>query len=344
MSRRLVFALIAAAGVLVAGLWHWQGSARRPSSDLVLYGNVDIHQVSLAFNTSERILELRVKEGDRVRKGDVLGVLDTRTANVHLAQTEAQIGAQEQALQRLKTGSRPQEIDQSRATLAALEADAALATLQVKRLQDVGGMTNGRGVAQADLDAALARQRATRAQADAARAAARLVELGPRKEDVAQSAKQLASVKAEHALIQRQLDESTLIAPIDGVVRARLLEVGDIASPQRPVYTLAITQPKWVRAYVTEANLSRLTPGMEAAVTTDAEPSRPIVAHLGYIASVAEFTPKSVETAELRTSLVYEVRFMVDDPQDRLRLGMPATVHLSLGATPPDANRAPGTP
>ncbi len=332
--RRWLLPIAVAVAVLAVGaaVWVWHRVVGRDSGELVLYGNVDIHQVSLAFNASERIDVLRAQEGDRVKSGDVLGELDQRTARVHLAQTEAQIGVQEQALLRLKAGSRPQEIAQARANLAAAEAEAELANLQVARLKAVGGATDGRAVSQQDLDTALSHQKATLAQAQAARDAAELVILGPRKEDIAQSAKQLASARAEQGLIQRQLEESELRAPVDGVVRARLLEVGDIATPQRPVYTLAITQPKWVRAYVPEARLGQLTPGMAATVTTDAEPDRSIAARLGYISSVAEFTPKTVQTEELRTSLVYEVRFMVDDPEDRLRLGTPATVHLALTA------------
>lgn len=333
--RRWLLLITVAIGVLAlaGGIWIWHRIATQDSGELLLYGNVDIHQVSLAFNASERIDVLRAQEGDRVKSGDVLGELDQRTARVHLAQTEAQIGVQEQALLRLKTGSRPQEIAQARANLAAAEADAELATQQVARLRAVGGATDGRAISQQDLDTALSHQKVTLAQAQAAREAAALVILGPRKEDIAQSAKQLASAHAEQGLIQRQLEESELRAPVDGVVRARLLEVGDIASPQRPVYTLAITQPKWVRAYVPEARLSQLMPGMAATVTTDAEPNRSIAARLGYISSIAEFTPKTVQTEELRTSLVYEVRFMIDDPEDRLRLGTPATVHLRLNAS-----------
>jgi HlyD family secretion protein len=337
-TRRKWLLPIAVAITVVAvgtAVWVWHRVVGQDSGELVLYGNVDIHQVSLAFNASERIDVLRAQEGDRVKSGDVLGELDQRTARVHLAQTQAQIGVQEQALLRLKAGSRPQEIAQARANLAAAEAEAELANLQVARLKAVGGATDGRAISQQDMDTALSHQKATVAQAQAARDAAELVILGPRKEDIAQSAKQLASAHAEQALIQRQLEESELRAPIDGVVRARLLEVGDIATPQRPVYTLAITQPKWVRAYVPEARLSQLTPGMAATVTTDAEPNRSIAARLGYISSVAEFTPKTVQTEELRTSLVYEVRFMVDDPEDHLRLGTPATVHLALTAAAP---------
>ena len=120
-------------------------------------------------------------------------------------------------------------------------------------------------------------------------------------------------------------------APIAAVVRARLLEPGDIASPQRPVFTLAIMQPKWVRAFVPEPRLSQIRPGMAAQVNTDSAPDQPLPGRIGFISSVAEFTPKTVQTEELRTSLLYELRVLVDDPQDVLRLGQPATVHLTAG-------------
>ncbi|MDE2398850.1 MAG: HlyD family efflux transporter periplasmic adaptor subunit, partial [Burkholderiales bacterium] len=297
---------------------------------LTLYGNVDIRQVSLAFNASDRIAALLVEEGDRVKAGQVLGRLDETTAQLRLEQNQAQIGVQEEALKRLKSGSRPEEIAQARANLAAAEAEAGLAKNQRERLQATADATQGKGVARQDLDNAAWREKAAQAQAEAARKAARLVALGPRKEDIAQAEKQLAYARAQQALLQRQIDESQLLAPVDAVVRARLLEPGDMASPQRPVFTLAVTQPKWVRAYVDETRLGRLHPGMAASVSTDAAPGRAIAAKLGYISSVAEFTPKSVQTPELRTSLVYELRFLVDDPKDELRLGMPATVQLKL--------------
>jgi len=343
LRKRILLVAIAVVAVVAAmAVWAWR-SKHPPEglNQLMLYGNVDIRQVSLAFNASERIADLRVQEGDKVRAGDVLGTLDTRTARVRLAQTEAQIGVQDQALLRLQAGSRPEEIAQARANLAAAVAEADLAERQAARLQATSDATKGKGVGQQDLDGALARQGVALAQAEAARQAAALVVKGPRREDIAQAAKQLAVAHAEQALIQRQIEESTLRAPVDAVVRARLLEPGDMASPQRPIFTLAVTGPKWVRAYVAETQLGRLRPGMAATVSTDSEPGRAIPARLGYISSVAEFTPKTVQTPELRTSLVYELRFMVEDPQDRLRMGMPASVQLELA---PAGEAAPGRP
>ena len=114
-------------------------------------------------------------------------------------------------------------------------------------------------------------------------------------------------------------------------MRSRLLEPGDMASPQRAVYALAITDPKWVRVYVNETQLGHIKPGMRASVSTDSHPQQPVQGRVGYISDVAEFTPKAVQTEELRTALVYEVRVIVEDKDNRLRLGMPATVRIAEG-------------
>jgi HlyD family secretion protein len=108
------------------------------------------------------------------------------------------------------------------------------------------------------------------------------------------------------------------------------LEPGEMAAPQRPVLNLAIIDPKWVRAYVAETDLGKIHTGMKASISTDSFPGQALSGWVGFIASVAEFTPKSVQTEELRSSLVYEVRVFVQDPSDEMRLGMPATVLLEL--------------
>lgn len=322
---------VATLALLMAATWLWR--ARAPVSDantLTLTGNVDIREVSLAFNAAERVTTMRVTEGDRVHAGEVLGELDTRTTKLRLAEAQAQAEAQMQVVRRLTQGSRPEEIAQARASIVAARADAALAASQLDRLQGVRDATQGKGVSRDDLDAAQSRRQIAQARLLSARQAAALVVQGPRKEDIAQAESQLKAAQAGQALLARQLDEAQLHAPMDAVVRARLLEPGDMASPQRPAYTLAITQPKWIRTYVPEPRLRQIRPGMPATITTDGMTGSPLNGRVGYISSVAEFTPKEVQTPELRTSLVYEVRVQVDDPADSLRLGMPVTVNLKL--------------
>jgi HlyD family secretion protein len=337
MNKKRIAAAVLVLTAIGAGTW-WALRDKPAASDtLVLYGNVDVRQVALAFNASERIGKLLVQEGEHVKAGQLLGELDTRALTLQLAQAQAQTRVREQALQRLQAGSRPEEVAQARATVAAAQADAGLAHDQLARLQAVHQSTAGRAVSRQDVDNAAARDKVAQAQLDNARKAQQLVVSGPRSEDVAQAKAQLEAARAEAALLQHQLGEAQLKAPIDAVVRSRLMEPGDIASPQRPVYTLAITDPKWVRAYVNEVDLGRIRPGMAAAVSTDSHPAEALAGRIGYIASVAEFTPKTVQTEDLRTTLVYEVRVLVDDQADRLRLGMPATVRIGLRQAAPAA-------
>ena len=315
--------------VLALGAWAWMHQRDKDHDGaLVLYGNVDIRQVSLAFDGSGRVAELKVDEGDAVKAGQLLATLDTQTLALQAEQAQAQVGVQQQNLLRLKNGSRPEELAQARSSYAAAQADAERARKDLARLQGIAANTDNRGVSAQELDRARAAVQVADAQAAQQRDALRLTEIGPRKEDIAAAEAQLKSSEAQLALLQHQVSQGQLIAPSDAVVRSRLLEPGDMATPQKPVYALAITRPKWVRVYVNEPDLGKVKPGQSARVTTDSAPDRPITGKVGYISSVAEFTPKAVQTEELRTSLVYEVRVVVEDNDDALRLGQPATVVL----------------
>jgi HlyD family secretion protein len=136
---------------------------------------------------------------------------------------------------------------------------------------------------------------------------------------------------AQLDLLQQNLADCELHSPAAGIVRTRVLEPGEMAAPGKPVVALAILDPKWVRAYVTEPDLGRIWTGMKAKVTVDSYANQEFDAWIGFVSPVAEFTPHAVQTDELRTSLVYRVRVFVKDPRDQLRLGMPATVHLVPG-------------
>ena len=318
--------------VLALGAWAWmQQRGKADDSALVLYGNVDIRQIALAFDGSGRVAQMAVEEGDTVKAGQVLATLDTRTLALQAEQAQAQIGVQQQNLLRLKNGSRPQELAQAKSAYTAAQADAERARKDLARLQGIAANTDNRGVSAQELDRAKAAAQIAEAQAAQKRDALQLTEIGPRKEDIAAAEAQLQALQAQLALLQHQVSQGQLLAPSSAVVRSRLLEPGDMATPQKPVYALAITEPKWVRVYVSEPDLGKIRPGQAARVITDSAPGQPIAGKIGYISSVAEFTPKSVQTEELRTSLVYEVRVIVDDKGNALRLGQPATVTLETG-------------
>lgn len=132
-------------------------------------------------------------------------------------------------------------------------------------------------------------------------------------------------------------------APEDGIIENRILEPGDMAAPNTPVYTMALYSPLWIRAYVTETDLGKVAYVMHARITTDSFPGHVYRGWIGYISPTAEFTPKSVETTALRTALVYQLRVYVCDSRNQLRLGMPATVQIDLSPPAPEARAGCGS-
>lgn len=330
MPTRVLLAVLVLL-VVGAAAWWWLDKARA-HTQLTLYGNVDLRQVELPFNGSERISEVLAQEGDRVARGQLLARLDTSRLAPQAARAQAELAAQRAVVLRLHHGNRPEEIAQARANLDAARADALNQRAQYARLRALSDNSSGRAVSQQDMDAAKAALDSAEAKLAVNDKALALELAGPRSEDIAQAEAQLRADEAALALIEQQLKDAELRAPLDAVVRSRIVEPGDISSPQKAAFTLAITNPKWVRAYVAETDLTAVREGMRASVSVDGMPERRFDAWIGFISPVAEFTPKSVETTELRSSLVYEIRVFVEDKQDVLRLGMPATVHVPLGA------------
>ncbi|MBQ8690220.1 MAG: efflux RND transporter periplasmic adaptor subunit [Phascolarctobacterium sp.] len=314
---------LAAVVAMAIGVGYYYFSQQ--NDGLVLYGNVDIRQVSLAFNSSERIEKMLVEEGDRVQKNDLLATLESKPLELSIAKSEAAIEKQEAVVLRLKNGSRPEEIEQSAAKMRAAEADYENALIYKNRMAE---LYKSSAISKQEMDNASARYKAATADLDNARETYRLSEIGPRAEDIAEAEAQLKGLRADLLLQKYNLSQTKLLSPIDGVVRSRLQEPGDMASPQKPVYLIAVEDTKWVRAYISEKRLGEIKPGMAAQIIIDSFPDKPINGQVGYISNVAEFTPKTVQTEELRSSFVYEVRVYVEDKNNVLRMGMPATVKL----------------
>lgn len=349
-AKRRVFilaVLVLIAAVIFFGR-RWLFPKQVPSDTITLYGNVDIRQVQMAFNDSHRIAKLLVDEGNAVHAGELVGQLVRQRFLDRVAQDKAKVAAQEQVVARLLAGSRPEEIAEARAEVAAAQAnvDAAKANLtnarllyhrqetlakqQYVSLQIRDDAERSYLAAQADL---AAKQQTLAAK----RQALRLAVIGPRKEDIAAARATLQADKAALALAQRNLADTQLYAPADGIIQDRILEPGDMADPQKPVFTLALDNPLWVRAYLPEPEMGKVALGMRAWIESDSFPGQRFPGWIGYISPVSEFTPKNVETTQLRSQLVYRVRVYACNPDHRLRLGMPATVVIPLHGNPPHA-------
>lgn len=327
MSKKKFVLLAAAATVIIIIACLMLNKGDRQAAAITLYGNVELRQVSLAFEAQGRVTALAAEEGDQISAGQLLAELDTTALRKQLALLDARQAAQQQALKLLENGPRPAEREQARAHMQAAQAQAQLAQTQYARVEQAHRQSQGKAASASELDSARTQQQVAQAQARAAEQQYRLLEEGSRPEQIAQGRAQLRAVAAEIDLLQHQISLGALHAPVDGVVRSRLVEVGDMVAPQKNAFTLAITTPKWVRAYVDGVQLGQVAEGMSALVYNDSQP-QPITGRVSFISQVAEFTPKQVQTEQLRTSLVYELRVTVDDPDNTLRLGQPVTVSL----------------
>lgn len=333
--RVLIIAVgLAVAAAAVAVLLLLPG--RQSPDRLVLYGNVDIRQVELAFNARDRIVKMLAVEGQTVEAGELLAVLDRRSLELAVREAEAKAVVKAQVLARLEAGSRPEEIRRARADVAAARAELADTKALYQRVQE----THRQGAATAqELDNAQSAYRVAEARLKSASQQLALVLAGPRQEKIAAARADLKAAEAALARLRKDLSDTLLCAPADGTIQQRILEPGDMAAPERPVYTLAVTDPVWVRGYVSETDLGKIWPGMAVTVTTDSFPDKRYDGWIGYISPTAEFTPKTVQTEDLRTSLVYQVRVYVRSPDNELRLGMPATMTIDLTQSRASASR-----
>ncbi len=320
-KRRKIGILVVLVVVIAIGGFFWYRYTTR-TEPLVLYGNVDIRETQLAFNATERIETLNVDEGDRVKKGDVLGELNTEALQLAISKCKADIRTQQAVLDKAITGSRPEDIAQAQASVREVQAKVENAEVSYRRMESL--FASG-AVSQQTRDDAEEKYKAALASLHNVQAARDEAVNGSRLEDIQAQQATVDSLKEQLKTYEYQLSQATLVAPQDGVIRSRLLEVGDMASANKPVFLLSIDTKKWVRVYVPETRLGELYEGKTARVHIDSQ-KETLKGQVGYISDTAEFTPKNVQTEELRTSLLYEVRVMVDDPDNVLRLGMPATV------------------
>lgn len=322
--KKKIFTLLLVFAGLAGGFLYWQNT-HKETETLTLHGNVDLREVTVAFRESDRIKELMVEEGDQVKAGDVLARLENRELEINLSKAKAQVSNYESTLLRLQNGTREEEKAQARAKVAQARATALDADTTYQRNLAVYQSTEG--VSRQTVDNAKATRDARYAELHEAEAALAEAENGSRVEDIRIAEANLAYAQGEVERIEYLLGEYALRAPSDGVIRSRLLEVGAMAGPSAPVFKLSLDDKKWVRAYVSEKDLSKVYEGKEALVFADGL-DEPVRGQIGYISNTAEFTPKNIETEELRTALVYEIRVYVDDAENVLRMGMPVTVKV----------------
>lgn len=287
-----------------------------------VHGLVDIRQASLSFERSGKIQDLYVDEGDKVTKGKVLARLDTRALDHQINIQEQQCLKAKANLDEITEGFRVEEINQAKANVTALENKFELASRTYDRYEN---LLKSHSVSKQQRDDAYFSMKQAKGQLEEAKAVLSKLTKGNRVEDIVKAKAEFDGCIAnrEYLLYQKNT-QSVIKAPFNGVIRTRKNEVGDMASPTSTVFELSMLDKKRIRVYATQVQLENIKVGKTA--TVDNSLGQTIEGTVAYISDTAMFTPKTVQTEELRASLVYEVRVDVEAPDNLLRLGQPVSV------------------
>jgi HlyD family secretion protein len=301
-------------------------------------GQADATEVQIAPEVGGRVIELTIEEGDRVKQGAVVARLDSRDADLALRRAQAERSQADAQLRLLQAGSRPEDIRQAEAQVAAAAADVAAAQADLsaaetdlqrfeRLLQSNSGSQKQRDDAATRRDVARDRLSALRSRETAAREVVARLKAGSRREEIDAARARVAGVDAQIATLEKSKADATVTAPIEGIVTERLLDKGEMAAPRAPIAVVTDLDHAWAEVFVDEPMIPRIKLGQSATVFTDAGgPGLP--GKVSYIASKAEFTPRNVQTAEDRSKLVFRVRITVDNRQGILKQGMPVEAEI----------------
>jgi HlyD family secretion protein len=303
-------------------------------------GQVEATDVQVAAQVGGRLIELRVAEGDRVKRGDVIARLDTRDTEIQLARARAERAAADAQLRLLQAGSRVEDVRQAQAQVEAAETEAAAAAAELKAaetdlerfealLRANAGSQKQRDDAKARADVARERVRGATERVRAARQALARLQAGARPQEIDASRARVAAVDAQIAALEKSVKDAEVVSPVDGVVTTKLSDQGEVLAPRTPLVIVTDLDHAWANLFVPEPAIPRVKIGQSATVFTDAG-GEGIAGKVTFISPKAEFTPRNVQTADERSKLVYRIKVSVDNSNGVLKQGMPVDAELPL--------------
>ncbi|QQZ41898.1 biotin/lipoyl-binding protein [Pseudomonas sp. SK3(2021)] len=312
-SRLFAFALLALL-LIAGGFGYWKSTLDRLPEGLSMgNGRLEATEVQIASKTPGRLAEVLVDEGDKVFKDQLLARMDTRTLEAQRAQAEA-------------------DVVRTRENLAAAEANVhlrqselLLATQELKRSRELfkRGFASQQIIdqQQARLNTGNAAVQAAQAQVAAVRAA-------------------IGSANALVAQLTSEIDDSSLRAPIDGIIQLRLAEPGEVLGAGGRVLLLIDPSDQYMNLYLSASVTGRLAVGSEARILLDALPDQPLPAKISFVAAKSQFTPKEVETRDERQKLVFRVKLRLTQPSavPQAKPGMPGAGYVRTATVDWPAN------
>ena len=341
--KKAIPVLILLAAAVAAGIYFYPRFSAKPAvtNQLKLSGNIEAHESLVSFKVQGRIVELPVEEGQQVMQGALLARLEDEDFQQRIRIDQAGIRVRESNLALTLAGSREQDVKAAQQAVIDAEADLEQKSADSDRAQRLFAKDE---VTAQERDLAATAVKRTETLLETARQRLNEVQEGSRKEEIAIARANLNQASANLGLSQVNLGYTTLRAPSAGVITVRQAELGEVAMAGTPIVTIADLDHVWLRAYVAETDLGRVHWWQDVAVTTDTFPGKQYRGRISFIASTAEFTPKSVQTEKERVTLVYRIKIDVENPNRELKPGMPADAHIDLSSSAQPGNPSAASP
>jgi len=341
--KRAIPILIVLIAVVAAGVYYYPRFHKKPAplNQLTLSGNIEAHESLVGFKVAGRIVELPVEEGQEITQGVLLARLEDADYRQKVRIDEDTVRVRESSLALTLAGTRQQELKATQQAMIDAQADLEEKQLDNDRMQKLFAKDE---VSAQDRDLAATALKRADATFKAAQQRYNEAVEGSRKEDITIAQANVNEAGANLGLSRVNLDYTTLRAPSTGVITVRQAELGEVVAPGTPVVTLADLDHIWLRAYVAETDLGKILWGQDASITTDTYPGKQYHGRISFIASDAEFTPKSVQTYEERVTLVYRIKIDIDNPNHELKPGMPADAHIAQAAAQQSAPSSAAQP
>lgn len=308
-------------------------SRKEADGPIRLSGRLEAPTVDLAAKVAGRVAAIHVREGDRVKAGDLLMTLDLGETRGAVDRDRSGFAAARARYEDLAAGSREPEIEAAEADVSDRRAARDLARRELERQESLLEKKVG---TPRDVDRAKTDMARTEAALKAALERLGLLKEGFRRNQKEQARSEMDRAQAVLGQSETLAKEGEIRAPADGVVLHRLAEPGQLLGPGQPGLTLAFASRLYVRTFVPETKLGRVRPGQAATVRVDAFPGKAFRARVTEISPDPEFTPKPVETREERVNLVWAAKVDLEGAWDvPLVPGQPADVEIAGEAAGP---------
>lgn len=297
----------------------------KESNSISASGTIESVNVTISSKTSGTINKINFKEGDRVKKGDLLVEISHDLLDIQLRQSEAGVELANAQLKLLRSGARREDIKQSEELVKQARINMELAKQDKERAEELYRQD---ATTKKLYDDAMGRYDLTLTQLNSAKENLAKVKTIVRPEEIEQAQANLKKAVSMADLLKQNIEDCRVFAPSDGFVSKKFIEEGENAVTGGSLLRLSNLETVNLVIYIPETDLAKVKLGQNAEIKIDAYKDKVYTGKVIFISPEAEFTPKNIQTPDERTKLVFAIKIEIPNPQFELKPGLPADAKI----------------